>query len=175
MNANDIEDLQAEQDRHDEFAHRDILNLPVERRLTHMALHFAKYAGRLIGMQDANRQVLERIIVDTTIICLCSANALRLPLGQFEGGSDVLRPPFSPVALPMWLGSQIAVHNGGFAKACEAFDHGEDFPYDEVLSASVLGILRSSLAAAETLPLDLATAIRSRWSGIEERLRRRAA
>jgi hypothetical protein len=140
-----------------------------------MALHFAKYAGRLIGMQDANRQVLERIIVDTAIICLCSANALKLSLAQFETGSQTLRPPFSPVALPMWLGSQIAVQNAGFAKACEAFDHREDFPYQEVLSASVLGILRASLAAAEAMPMDLSAAIKSRWAGIEKRFDRRAA
>ena len=175
MNASELDELQVEQARHDELAHREILDLPVERHLTHMALHFAKYTGRLIGMQDSNRQVLERIIVDTTIICLCSANALHLSLGQFGTASKILSPPFSPVALPMWLGSQMAVHNAGFAKACEAFDHREDFQYQEVLSAGVIGILRASLAAAEAMPIDLAAAIRSRWSGIEERFRRRAA
>ena len=175
MNVKELDELQVEQERHDKLAHREILELPVERRLAHMALHFAKYTGRLIEMRDANSQLLERIIVDTTIICLCSANALYLPLGRVEPTSGVSRPPFGPLALPTWFGCQMAIHNAGFAKACEAFDHHEDFPYQEVLGASVLGIFRASLAAAEAIPIELVAAIRSRWAGIEERFHRRAA
>ena len=39
--------LQLEQLKHDEKYHRDIHVLPLHQRMNHMALHFAKYSGRI--------------------------------------------------------------------------------------------------------------------------------
>jgi hypothetical protein len=137
-------------------------------------------------MEPVDWRELERIVVDTTIICLTSANALRLPLEQRFSSADIEgtekftsfyanRAPFTLAALPMWMDTQIAVHNGRISKACEAYDHREDFPYIDVLSAGVTGILEVCLAAAGAMSLDLVDAIRTRWAVIEEKALRRAA
>jgi hypothetical protein len=49
LSATDLRQLQVEQFSHDETYHREIARLPVQQRLTHMTLHFAKYVGRLLA------------------------------------------------------------------------------------------------------------------------------
>jgi hypothetical protein len=186
MNTSPLGILQHEQQLHDERAHRDILDLSPERRITHMALHFAKYAGRLIGMPVLDLQDLRAIVVDSTIICAASANTLGFSLEQRLVGrsADTLNelaegyqnlPPFALAALPMWAGSQMARHNAKIAKACEAFDHREEYPYEQVLTAGVVEILTVCLATAGAIQLDLNNAIKSRWAKIERNYLARAA
>jgi hypothetical protein len=186
MNSSALAVLQREQQLHDERAHLDILGLSPERRITHMALHFAKYTGRLIEMQVIDWRALERVIVDATIICLASANTLNMRLEhRIEGGAlgtlDALletykdRHPSTLEALPMWMGAQMAVHNAKIAKACEAFDHAEQYPYEQVLTMGVVELLDVCLAAAGAMSLDLTNAIRTRWAGVEKKLQQRAA
>ncbi len=184
MSARTLAALQQQQQSHDELAHRDILELPTDRRMTHMALHFAKYSGRLIALDFLDRPAVERLIVDSIIICLTAANAIGLDLAnEFEAGAELGRlaedyerwSPFAPAALPMWLGSSMAIENAKFSKACEAFDHRETFPYGEVWQAGVLAILRLCLAAAGRLSFDLASAIAARWEMLEHKYVRHAA
>jgi hypothetical protein len=175
MNSNELVLLQIEQEHHDKLAHQEILDLPVDRRVTHMALHFAKYAGRLVGLQPSKTGQIERFIVDTAIICLCSANAIRMDLNQALLSSNEPASTVEPATVPAWFGLQITVHNAEIAKACEAIDHREEFPYDDVWRTGIAGILRASLVAASAMQIDLVGAIRARWAGIEKRIQRRVA
>jgi hypothetical protein len=186
MNTTPLSALQREQQLHDERAHSDILHLPLERRITHMALHFAKYSGKFIELQGFDKPTFERLIVDTAIICLSSANALGIRLDQrIQGGSadnlDLVvasnrnSVPLSVAALPTWLGTRMAVSNSKIAKACEAFDHREDYPYEQVLCTGVVSIFEVCLASAGAISLDLSKAIRDRWAGIEKKLLMHAA
>lgn len=179
--SNTLTALQEKQQAHDEQAHRDILSMPFERRMTHMALHFAKYAGRLLAMDGCDRGALQRIVVDTAIITLTSANALEIRLdremhiaarhGDLPDLSQRYGTNFNGnlSALPAWLGAALAIQNSGIAKACEAFDHGEDFPYREVLTAAVVSIAELVLTSAGIAGLDLARAVEARWQSVEEK------
>src|SRR5262245_48608359 len=85
-----ITDLQWAQHRHDEAYHRDISILPVATRLKHFALHFAKYVGALV---DAKRRrddaAFCRVLTDTFIISLASANAVALKLADVAARYEI--------------------------------------------------------------------------------------
>lgn len=75
--------LQKLQQKHDELAHRDILSFDLYKRLKHMVLHFYKYAGRIEASRSTDdTQQLRRTLIDTFIICMASANAMNLSLGE---------------------------------------------------------------------------------------------
>jgi hypothetical protein len=159
--------LQYEQQQHDEIAHRDVLSLPLDRRITHMVLHFSKYTGRLLSEEGRQTTRIERILVDTAIICLASANALGVRLAD-QMTCEVAERPQG--VLSEWLGIRLAVEAGRMAKACESLDHVEDLPYREIWEEGVLAITALVLRAAEAFGLNLAKAIRQRWAGIETKV-----
>lgn len=110
---------QIEQYRHDLKNHFDVAALPRIERLKHYALHFAKYAGRIARDQDGCD--LERTLVDSFLIGLSAANALKLKLS----GEDLVGPAddsSSQRLLEIYTDAA-----GRFAEASEKSDHLEDF------------------------------------------------
>ncbi|OYX08821.1 MAG: hypothetical protein B7Z08_07525 [Sphingomonadales bacterium 32-68-7] len=109
--------VQFAQFEHDEKYHREISRLTVQDRLRHMALHFAKYAGRLLE-EPADAQ-FKRI-------------------AKAVGGesSNAPREAFA---------KRLAIAAGRMAGACERLDHLEDFPFRAVILAEVLAILGACL------------------------------
>lgn len=168
--------LQYEQQQHDEIAHRDILALPLDRRLTHMVLHFAKYSGRLFRDEMQEREKLERVIVDTAVICLASANALGIRLadrtseyskgGRHGWGARPLHDR-DVGSIARWLGMGLALETAEMAKACESLDHLEDFPFRRTIECGVVEIAGLAVAAANAAQINVVERVRQRWAGIE--------
>ena len=77
LDAATLNELQWEQHQHDEQYHREIARLTVHERWKHMALHFAKYAGNLVGDVD-NDERLQRAVIDTFVIALSTSNTLNI-------------------------------------------------------------------------------------------------
>lgn len=149
--------LQRVQQLHDELAHRDILSFDLYKRLKHMVLHFYKYAGNIERAKEtADRAVLSRILIDTFIICMASANALNLSLGS-KIGKDAESVNHLAKQLGQEIGSgdlfatavrELLLIGGQMAKAMESSDHLErGDPRAEMeelipsLTAKVLGLL----------------------------------
>ena len=170
--------LQKLQQAHDELAHRDILSLDLYKRLKHMALHFYKYAGRIETSRDiGDTPQLRRTLIDTFIICMASANAMNLSLGEsitdvaeandldslaHELGKKILSTDLSVEAV-----RALVVLGGQMAKAIESADHMErGDPRATMegllpqLTAVVLGILGH-------LNGKLDSDVRARLSGVE--------
>ena len=129
--------VQFAQFEHDEKYHREISRLPIQDRLRHMAMHFAKYAGRL--HEDQAVPQFERIATDTLIIAISCANILNIDLSARSpaaGGMDASQAAFT---------KHLAIAAGRMAAACEKLDHLEDFPFRAALVDEVLAILTASL------------------------------
>ncbi|WP_153044046.1 hypothetical protein [Kerstersia gyiorum] len=128
--------LQKLQQKHDELAHRDILSFDLYKRLKHMVLHFYKYAGRIEASRSTgDTHQLRRTLIDTFIICMASANAMNLSLGEtitdaFEAndldslahelGKKIHSTDFSAEAV-----HALVILGGQMAKAIESADHME--------------------------------------------------
>lgn len=129
--------VQFAQFEHDEKYHREISRLPMQSRLRHMAMHFAKYAGRL--QEDPTGPQFRRIATDTLIIAISCANILNIDLSARSlavGGADASQAAFT---------KRLAIAAGRMAAACERLDHLEDFPFRAALVDEVLVILAASL------------------------------
>ncbi|MEC9068127.1 MAG: hypothetical protein VX569_12700 [Pseudomonadota bacterium] len=127
--------IQFAQFEHDEKYHPEISRLPVQARLRHMTLHFAKYAGRL--NEELTEAEFERLVIDALIIGISCANTLNIDLSKVGGAiSPTQRGDFA---------RQITVCAGQMASACERLDHLEDFPFRPTLAEQVLQIISASL------------------------------
>lgn len=151
--------LQKLQQAHDEAAHRDILNFDLYKRLKHMVLHFFKYAGKIEAARlEGNSPALRKILVDTYIICMASANAMNLSLGRTIACDcefsdiDALAQALSKSSRGTDLFGEalrpLLLIGGDMAKAIESSDHmerGDPRAMMESLvpqlAAAVLGIL----------------------------------
>jgi len=92
--------------------------------MKHMALHFAKYAGRLIDAPDETD--FKRTAVDTLVIAVSSSNVLNISLSDLDFPELVLNGRDDFV-------QRLVVGAGRMAAACEKMDHLEDFPFRRVL------------------------------------------
>ncbi|PXW76461.1 hypothetical protein C7451_105236 [Blastomonas natatoria] len=102
-----------------------------------MALHFAKYAGRL--QEDSSNLTFKKVATDSLIIAISSANILNIDLtteGLDCASSDSAREGFA---------KRLAIAAGRMAGACERLDHLEDFPFRAAITAEVLSILRACI------------------------------
>lgn len=157
LGAEELALIQFEQFQHDEAFHREISRLTVQRRLTHMTLHFAKYAGYLAEGADDER--FRRTVTDLFVIGVSTLNGLNLRIHPLL--VEIGRPKEST---PDELTRQVTIHAGRMASACERLDHLEDFPYRTVLRD----------AAVELVALGLSIAQHRGWSMpelVERRLR----
>jgi hypothetical protein len=155
LSALDLQQLQAAQFKHDEVYHREIARLPVQRRLTHMTLHFAKYCGRLLA-QEANEQ---QTIADIFAITLSSANILSLPLAKLLD-AEARRSHNSSFV------HDLGIATGKMSAACEKLDHLEDFPYRQVLRESVSDIAHATMNYCGTKNWDLKGMVTTRLESV---------
>ena len=170
----ELSELQLEQQRHDEIAHRDILSLGKQDRVKHMVLHFAKYSGHFASTsesRDDSRFIAT--LVDTFIICLACANALNLKLNELVAEVDRSLIDFGPstveqpVELSGVLFSRFAKVVGTMAKACESLDHFEKFDYHGTLERGLAAIALLCLSVARKSRIDLYRLTRTRWAKVE--------
>ncbi len=47
-------ELQKAQEIHDQRYHKDIYQMPTKQRLTHLVLHYSKYAGKVLEQMSAD-------------------------------------------------------------------------------------------------------------------------
>lgn len=176
MNAiSELHTLQIEQQRHDDVAHRDILNLAVQDRVKHMVLHFAKYCGHLADLHETrNEERFVNTLVDTFIISLACANALHLKLSEVVTSASVSEIDLGQSSEPSEISSKmfpkLAKATGTLAKACESLDHFERLNYHAILESGVAQIASQCIAAANKGRIDLFALSRARWARIERKI-----
>jgi hypothetical protein len=172
--------LQRLQLAHDEAAHRDILSFSLHTRLKHMVLHFYKYAGNIEAARAAgDRVALRRTLVDAYIICMASANALNLSLGEALPVSveakdlDSLAQVFGreSVGHDLFGGavSQLVLIGGKMAKALESEDHMEDGNPRAAMMALVPQMTAAVLGLLGHLEGGLDAAVRKRLQSVEQK------
>ena len=154
LTADDLKRLQVAQFNHDETYHREIARLPVQRRLTHMTLHFAKYCGRMLGDQEDEEQT----IADVFAITLSSANILSLTL------TPLAHPEKQPTRAEFVRALGIAM--GRMSAACEKLDHLEDFPFRQTLKESVSNIAEATLAYSAAQGWNLKSLVTTRLNDV---------
>ncbi len=171
-----MSNLQLEQQRHDDIAHRDILALTAQNRVKHMVLHFAKYSGHFADVQETRDEArFTATLVDTFIICLACANALNFRLGELLKDADLSSVNLTSVtggraidlAIPFF--PQFAKITGTMAKACESLDHFEKFDYHGTLERGLIAITLLCLDIAQKAKIDLGVLTRARWATIERK------
>jgi hypothetical protein len=170
--------LQRLQQRHDEVAHRDILNFDLYKRLKHMVLHFYKYAGKVeLARQSSDKLALRRILMDAFIICMASANALNVSLGAHI---DDLAESLDVDALANSIARRFPVGDvfgdalqhlvligGRMAKAIESSDHMEDGNPRSEMNLLVPELAVALLAVCSRLGVGLESDIRIRLAAVE--------
>jgi hypothetical protein len=174
--------LQWAQLKHDEAYHKDVAILPLAQRIRHMALHYAKYTGRLFEAADTGDRVcLLRTLTDAFVITLASANTLNQDLGRELGdvaagcaslvdlGAQLVTSLPRDDADPLWVVRAFARYNGQLAKVCEAWDHLESVPFRDTMKSCNLALLKAVLAEASARGLNLTDAFRSRIREVETR------
>jgi len=170
--------LQLEQFDHDEKYHREISRLTMHHRLNHMALHFAKYSGRLSD-PDLDPEMLERKVTDTFIIALSCSNILNFRLWERLGSLpvdslpslgqkmalDMPEPPMTADALFRWT----AKASGRMAAACEKLDHVEDFPFRRLIADAITDLAKGVLVFAAGQNWNLLEMARERLGGVKQK------
>ena len=176
--------LQLEQLQHDEEYHREICRLTVHDRLNHMALHFAKYTGKVAKLcEEEDTEKFARVVTDIFIISLSSANTLNLRLSDKInecldiGHGDLMTLGYILAARAdissldqSWLLLTMAKLTGQMAKGCESIDHLEDYSFREKIIESVVGICKTVLIVASFANLDLTVETQMRLASVKERL-----
>jgi hypothetical protein len=164
----ELASLQNEQFRHDRVAHGEMLALPLQRRLAHFTLHFAKYqAVMLSSLKTGNTDPIARVITDSLIISLAAANALCARLRADISGDSQADPAL--ISNEQLLDSYIE-NVGDMAKACEAFDHIKSFPSEPVFKAALARLTAVVIGLAQLNNVDLLAAVPKRWDQVERKL-----
>jgi NTP pyrophosphatase (non-canonical NTP hydrolase) len=170
--------LQKMQQAHDEVAHRDILSFDLYKRLKHMVLHFYKYAGRIeVARSTGDLPQLRHTLIDTFIICMASANAMNLSLG--EKISEVAEANDLD-ALARELGKKLnstdlfaesvrilVILGGQMAKAIESADHMERGDPRAVMESHVGQLTVAVLSILGHLNGPLEKDVQTRLEGVE--------
>ncbi len=155
-----LDRLQWQQFEHDEKYHREIARLPVQDRLKHMALHFAKYAGNLA--EEPQDEGVKRLVTDIVVIAISSANILNLRLSDQH---NALRSAGEETG----FATGITIAAGRMAAACEKMDHLEAFPFRERITASVLELLSRALSYAEVKGWEVENMVAARLQPVKEK------
>lgn len=176
--------LQTAQLDHDELFHKEITRLNIHQRLNHMALHFAKYSGKICNsiLNSLDEQILRKTIIDSFIIAITCANILNLRIsdklissGEQEYsslsdlGQDIAKWLKINTQDPLWLVKTFPVATGSFAKACESIDHLEPYAYRESITDSVVRICLLMLTAAAHYKIDLVSAVPLRLNDVKRK------
>ena len=143
------------QEAHDVRNHSDVTCLGETGMLTHYALHFGKYAGRLATSPDD--RMVARTAVDCTLVCLSAAVAL----GQRLDGVDACDAEGGATAFRGFCDAA-----GRFAEAL--LEPGSPAS-PRIMQASNLDLLRWCLHLAGRVRLDLPEAVAARRRELAER------
>jgi hypothetical protein len=174
-------ELQVQQHHHDEAYHREIARLTVHHRLNHMALHFAKYAGKIAEAADADRMV--PVFVDILIISLSTANILNEELWELMEPRSSAFPTLAEWATEWVQSAGIRMNDpsvvlteailpaGRMAAACEKIDHLEDVPYRAEIRTSVGRLAALSIAFLLSRGVNPASAVHARLNTVKKRLK----
>jgi hypothetical protein len=157
-----LNELQWEQHQHDEQYHREIVRLTVHERWKHMALHFAKYAGNLIGSIDDNDR-LQRAVVDTFIIALSTSNTLNIR------ASDLISRSNLAVVTGQEFFDSLVISAGRMAAACEKLDHIEAVDFRGEVTGAISDLIAATVtvAASKRWPLD--QLVRARLGAVKKK------
>ena len=174
-------ELQVEQHHHDEAYHREIARLSLHHRLNHMALHFAKYVGKVAQKNRVDETV--PVLVDALIIGLSSANILNIELWDHLQDGSREYPGLLPFgrALALRFADDIrdvskltralAVPAGLFAAACEKIDHLEEISFRNEARSAIARFSALSLAVLATEGVEPTAAVRERLAGVKRKLK----
>ncbi|HWG89362.1 MAG TPA: hypothetical protein VNZ52_00790 [Candidatus Thermoplasmatota archaeon] len=175
-------DLQKRQVVHDREYHRDIFFLPYPQRMTHFALHFAKYVGRLAAGPISHAE-LEKTLADCVIVSLAASDVLHIDFDseiKRRLGAKTLTEAESLAAESIGFPSdrgeaqrewalRLAVPTGRIGKALESLDHMESLNVREVLASALVEIVLLNLAVARLMGLHTSELVTARWAEIEGR------
>jgi hypothetical protein len=174
-------ELQVEQHHHDEVYHREIARLSLHQRLNHMALHFAKYTGRIAAAENMEGVVPQ--YVDTLIIALSTANILNIEIWDVLEHEGCEYPGLLAFArtLAQRLNETIqdqssllretSIAAGRVAAACEKIDHLEEISFRSEITQGVARLVTLALAVVAANGIDPAHAVQTRLAKVKERLR----
>jgi len=163
----DLNWFQGEQFRHDAVAHADIVALSMPRQLVNFTLHLSKYQGRLLkALRSKDEESIQRLITDSFIILLATANAL--------GKSPRIVAAGRPTSLSHLRSSEALMTAyvevvGEMSKACEAFDDRESYPSHTMLDTCIGTLFRIVIALANVNSVPLFETVPHRWSRVERR------
>lgn len=174
-------ELQVEQHHHDESYHREIARLSLHQRLNHMALHFAKYAGKVAATRDKHELV--KVYVDVFVIALSTANILNAELWDLLEQDRREFPGLVPLGVALAAGMkheiagydtlvrETAIAAGRIAAACEKIDHLEEVSFRAEVRSGIARLSAIALAFVSSEGLDLAEAVRARLADVKNRLK----
>jgi hypothetical protein len=174
-------ELQVEQHRHDETYHREIARLSLHQRLNHMALHFAKYAGKVAAAGKIEDCL--PVYVDTFVIALSTANILNVEMWDLLEHGDQDYPGMlafgralaHQIELPMKDRNELlratSVAAGRIAAACEKIDHLEEISFRSEIRTGLSALCTLSLAFIALNGGDPADAVRARLNAVKSRLK----
>ena len=173
--------LQVEQFDHDEKHHREIARLDTHHRLSHLALHFAKYAGQLIEVGD-DEEKIRKLTTDIFIIALSCSNILNVRMYEklqpanhstsenlIDLGWEIHESVPEPVASTESLIQSTTIFAGRIAAACEKLDHIEDYPFRRTIEDSVVNLAKGVLMYASANRWDLMMLVRDRLQCVKEK------
>lgn len=155
-----LDSLQARQFEHDQKYHPEIVSLGTQRRMTHVALHLAKYLAVLTKHQRGAE--FERAITDAFIMVTSASNLLGLRLSQLVGSAA------SPLSHDSFIQAYIEVLSD-LAKACEAADHLEDFPINRVWKASISKFIGLIGEMSASTGIDIVESSKQRLNDVENK------
>lgn len=157
-----LDELQWEQHHHDEQYHREIARLTVHERWKHMALHFAKYAGNLVGDVE-NDDRLRRAVIDTFVIALSTSNTLNIRASELVSRSDIT------VVTGAEFFETLVAGAGRMAAACEKLDHIEAVAFRDEVTAAVSDLLAATVTFAESKRWPLDQLVRERLGAVKKK------
>lgn len=172
-------ELEVEQLQHDEVYHREIARLSLHHRLNHMALHFAKYTGKVASTTSMGDVIPD--CVDTLIIAISTSNILNVRMWEMLGegeqeyagllayGRSLASRLAECIASPVHLAVSMAVASGKMAAACEKIDHLEEIPTRGEVKSAVAGLAALSLAAIAASGIDPVSAVRERLGAVKKK------
>lgn len=170
--------LQRLQLEHDQLAHFDMLSFDLHKRLKHMVLHFFKYAGRIEEARSAsNKDLLNSTLLDAFVICMATANALNLSLGQhIQASMEAKDIDALAHSLGRNIGNEdlyegsirsLVLIGGRMAKAVESLDHMEHGDCRSTMEALLPTLATSVLGYLSKGSPHIEDRIRQRFSKIE--------
>jgi len=162
LTAEALDVMQREQFYHDETYHREISRLSVKERVTHMTLHFAKYAAYLEENEENDK--FRRTVTDLFVISLSVLNGFNV---RAYASLQALGPLHYTSAEE--LKRTVIIMTGRMAAACERLDHLEDFPYRRTLQDAATSITAAALATASHYGWSMPTLVYERLQPIKEK------